>query len=398
MSVLTALSPRQGPSPRGRAALGTTDLRQRGAPGLLACAVSIAAVLFNVACSSPPPPLATAGGVDGAPRASASSGAAISPGASSSPARAASPAASLGQVTASYSSMTAGVLPVIFAQDQGLFASNGLAVDLQYIAATTYMAALLSGQTPIALGGGSEVLSAAAGGSDVVVVAVLQPVYPYQFYVDATIQTAEDLKGKKVGISAIGGTADVASRVALRRLGLDPDHDVVMTVVGSQSNQTAAALSGAVQAEITQPPDSLELAARGWHSLLDMAALKLPTSGLAIVTQKSYIASHRPVVQAYVDSLMQAIAQAKQDRATTLQVLSSFTGITDPAALNATYDLYVNEIEPLVPDPSPSLFGDAVDQISATQPEAKDVDINSIVDESFVQDAARRGIGASDSH
>lgn len=298
--------------------------------------------------------------------------------------------------TVSYNTMSSGNLPLFVAQQENIFAQNGLDITLEYIASSSYMAALLSGQTPIATGGGSEVLSAVAGGeTDLVIIAVLQPVYPYNLYASASIQSVDDMRGQKVGVATFGGTADIATRVALRSLGLNPETDVTLVQTGSQSNLSAALLSGAVDVGISSPPQSLQLEAAGFHSILDMAAAQLPTSAFAVVTTKSYAAAHRPIVQAYVDSLMEGIAFAKQDRPDTLPILGSLTGNADPTALGAAYDLEVVEVLPSIPTPSTNLFGDAVAQLSTSNPAVADVDLNSIVDESFVQNAVSRGVAGT---
>ncbi|MBI4527241.1 MAG: hypothetical protein HY695_25895 [Deltaproteobacteria bacterium] len=42
------------------------------------------------------------------------------------------------------------------------------------------------------------------------------------------IKSGAALKGKKVGVSSFGATGDLATRVALQSLGLDPNRDVTI--------------------------------------------------------------------------------------------------------------------------------------------------------------------------
>lgn len=58
------------------------------------------------------------------------------------------------------------------------------------------------------------------------------------------------------------------------------------------------------------------------------------------------------------------------------------------------FDRYVGEIEPFMLGPSSSLSGDAVAQLIASRPEDKEVNLSSFVEESSVQDAARRSDAA----
>src|SRR5437588_683753 len=162
---------------------------------------------------------------------------------------AAPPAAPLQKLSVAYSNVSADDLASWVAKEAGIYAQNGLDVDLQLIAGgSKTMAALLSGQEDLTLQGGGEVLSASASGADLVVLAALAPVYPYLFEVSPDIKTIDDLRGKKVGVSSPGGSADIASRVALKKQGLDPDVDVTFVAVDSHANRTAALISGAIQA------------------------------------------------------------------------------------------------------------------------------------------------------
>src|SRR5207237_6997486 len=96
----------------------------------------------------------------------------------------AAPAAPLQKLSVAYSNVSADDLASWVAKEAGIYAQNGLDVDLQLVAGgSKTMAALLSGQNDLTMQGGSEVLSASTSGADLVVLATLAPVYPYLFEV-----------------------------------------------------------------------------------------------------------------------------------------------------------------------------------------------------------------------
>ncbi|NIO12141.1 MAG: ABC transporter substrate-binding protein, partial [Deltaproteobacteria bacterium] len=64
----------------------------------------------------------------------------------------------------------------------------------------------------------------------------------YKFGVSLGINSIKQLKGKKVGMSRLGGRSDLIARVVLRRAGIDPVKEVEMVTVG-YSPARAAALS-----------------------------------------------------------------------------------------------------------------------------------------------------------
>src|SRR5207302_11405702 len=102
----------------------------------------------------------------------------------SSPAQTAAPTAAptLGppkKIGIAYSNLIADSLSLWVAKESGIFAKNGLDVDLQYIASVNAFAALLAGQVQASSGGGSEVISGVSNGAEVIVIANMMPIYPY---------------------------------------------------------------------------------------------------------------------------------------------------------------------------------------------------------------------------
>ncbi len=338
--------------------------------------------------------LAACGGSAAAPSAapaasgSASAKPAASGGASSKPA--ASPAS--GKLQTSYSEIYNGMTPVWVAQDAGIFKQNGLDVDQTYIASSNVIAAVVSGQVAVAQGGGSEALSAAAGGADLVVIGNIVPVYPYVLEVAKDINTVADLKGKKVGVSSHGSASDIATRVALKKVGIDPDKDVSIIPVGSSTNRSAALASGAIQGGMDQPPSSYSLEKQGLHPLFDMASLKLPTVNNGIVVQRAWLNSHKDVAQKYVDSIVQGIARTKKDQPFAADTLAKYMKLDDKAAAAKAVAYADQNLFPSSPDIKADAFADAVAVLAPTNPKVQNFDVNKIIDDSLVQSAVQRGL------
>ena len=296
------------------------------------------------------------------------------------------------KLTISYSNPIADFLPFWIAADDGTFAKNGIDPDIQSIASAQGVAALLAGQTQVAGIGGSEILSAAAGGADLVVVANLVPVYPHIFYVAPDIRTPADLKGKKVGISSIGSSSDIATRVLLRRIGLDADKDVTIVAVGSTDQRTAALVAGAIQGAVTLVPDTLVVEDKGFKPLYDLAALNLPASQTVIAVQRSLLTSKREVVQRFVDSVVTATARIRKDRSFSIATLKKWLKSTDDRAMTATYEKYAVPIIPTLPYPKAEQFKDSQETLGAKNDKVKTFDLSKLLDPSFVQSAADRGL------
>lgn len=284
-----------------------------------------------------------------------------------------------------YSNLIADSLSLWVARESGIFARNGLEVDLQYIASSNAFAALLAGQVQASAGGGSEVVSGVANGADVVVIANLMPIYPYFMESPASIQKPADLKGQSIAITNPGATFDIASRVALKKVGLNPT-DVQFIKTGSVVNVQSALMSGQVQGGLAQVPDTLKLEAAGLHPIIDMSTLQAPAAGTVVSMQRAYVDANRDVAQKIVDSIVRAYALEKEDRATTVKVLKQYLKSEDDAAMGATYDYFVTWAPPTAPRAEQFMDGYAV--LAEQDPRINSVDLAKIVDGSYFQKAS----------
>ncbi len=221
------------------------------------------------------------------------------------------------------------------------------------------------------------------------------PIYPYFMEAPASIKTAADLKGQSIAITNPGATFDIASRVALKKAGLNPDADVQFIKTGSVANVQAALQSGQVQGGLAQVPDTIKLEAAGLHPIIDMSTLQAPASGTVVTMQRSFLADNKDVAQKVVDSILQAYALEKQDKATTVKVLKQYLKSEDDSAMSATYDYFVANFVAKAPPvaPKPDQFQDSLGVLAEQNPKIKDVDLTKMLDASYFQSATDRKIG-----
>jgi NitT/TauT family transport system substrate-binding protein len=296
-------------------------------------------------------------------------------------------------LTVSYSEVIPDELAPWAASDGGIFAKHNLDVTLTSISSSNGVAALLSGQVEIAQMGGSEVVSATAAGGDLVIVANLVPVFPYVFETPAGVNSFADLKGKKIGISRVGGSADIATRTALSKNGLDPTKDVTIVETGSAANRVAALKSGAIQGGVSQPPESTTLESLGFHSIYDLAKQKLPAANTVVATTGGYLKAHKQVVQEYVDALVEALAKVRKDKAFAEGVLTKWEKITDQGLLDSAYDFYTKEVFMTYPYPKPEQYQAAIEVLKKTNAKLVGYDVSKALDQSFVKSANDRKVG-----
>jgi NitT/TauT family transport system substrate-binding protein len=281
-------------------------------------------------------------------------------------------------------------LPLWYAVDKGIFAKNGLEVDLRPLGGgPPALSALQTNQTQLADITGSVIASADAGGADIVALATLDPVYPYVLEAPAEVKTAQDLKGKGLAVRAVGDATDVAARVALQKLGLTPDKDVRIQAVNTESARLAAVQSGQICCTVAQPQDQRELESQGYHVLFDFATQGLLNAQGVIATPRSYLNSNKAVVQAFLTSVVQAIAAEKNDRPGSLDLIKKYLKLDDDQTAAVLYDYFVGKVIPANPAVKPEQFADGIAVLAQQNEKLRGFTMDKYIDTSILQEATK---------
>jgi NitT/TauT family transport system substrate-binding protein len=287
-------------------------------------------------------------------------------------------------------------LPLFYARDKGIFAKNGLDVTLQGLGGGPVAAAALqSGEIQIVDITGSEVVSADAAGADIIILATLTPVYPYVFEVSQAISSKEDLKGKTIAVRAFGDATDIATRVLLKKEGLDPDKDVTILAVQQEGARMASLMAGQICCTVAQVQDRVLLEKNNFHMLFDMTTLAIPNAQGVIATNRAYAKDHPDVIQHFMDSLIESIARSKNDRTGSLPVLKAQFKLEDDTIVAATYDFFIGEVVPNVPTPTTAQFADGISLLSQQNDKVKGFDIAPFIDTSYLDNSVKRGLDKS---
>src|SRR5262249_23845670 len=157
--------------------------------------------------------------------------------------------------------------PLFVAIDAGAFRKYGMEVRYVVTGARTIQA-LVGGSVQFTQGVSSRTVPAAVlGGADAVLIANFSEQLLFTMHSPLHINSLQDLKGKVVGVSGIGGSTDFASRLALRDAGLVPDKDVAIRGVGGVPETVAALKAMVIQAGTLSPPSSFVAQKAGFKIL-----------------------------------------------------------------------------------------------------------------------------------
>jgi NitT/TauT family transport system substrate-binding protein len=297
--------------------------------------------------------------------------------------------AQLTKLNVSYSSISTEQLPAWIAKETGIYAQNGLDVQLIYTAPNMGVVALLSGDTPLAQASGPGIVSSRLGGSDAVMVAAGFIALDHWLLARKEIKTAQQLKGGVVAVGRIGSSNDHIARFALRSIGLTPLKDVSMMATGSPLDRLAALESGRAQATALTFPSSFVLWKKGFNILADLSTLDFPFQTTGIATTRRFIQKNPDVIRKYVKAQIEAVHRLKKDRGTTLKILAKyFVGVKDTEAFEKAYDRVVTNDKIVPPKQYPTVEGikSVLDMMAENEPRAKKANPEEFVEMRFVKE------------
>src|SRR5581483_8358251 len=296
------------------------------------------------------------------------------------------------KLTVSYSSVDAPSANWYIAQEQGFYKKYGMDVESIFIpASSTNVAVLVAGQIKCGHGTGGVIASAAVSGANLVAVACFVNTLPYELIVQESIKSKEQLKGKSLGISRIGSSSDVAARVLLKGLGLEPDKDVAIIQVGGSSERAAAFRTGKIAA-FPAPPGVIHLAKGMPHRVLTSTAdfpRPYPFPYICATTTKTYLASNRPTVKKLLMALTDAAHFFKTRKEESKKIIAKYTRQSDEAYLEAAYDINARLVE-RVPKVSREGMDIQLKEALARKP-GVNLKVDDIIDDSLVNELEKEG-------
>lgn len=207
-------------------------------------------------------------------------------------------AADSSKLVIAHGAISNNVAPLWIAKEHGFFKKYGLDVDLVFIIAGRAMQAMLAGQVPVGVVGGTHVTNANTAGGDFRMILGLENRLDYIFVAQPAIKTAADLKGKKVAIGTPAGSASLAAYVALDHLGLVPRRDnVVLLGIGGVPERMGALRSGSVEATTLSPEFGQVVVSENYRVLVDLGKENVQFQSSGLVVPRSLIKSNPQMVE-----------------------------------------------------------------------------------------------------
>jgi len=280
--------------------------------------------------------------------------------------------------------------PLLYGIERGFYRDEGIELVYVSLRADLGIKALLSGDIDYSYSTGTIIRGALLG------LPVRNLTFDFARVLHALmsrpeIPNAAALRGKRVGVSSFGATGDLAARVGLRSLGLDPEKDVTIITLGTDTLRHAALMAGTVQATHMPVPLNIQLKKEGYHELVYAGKiLQRPLTGLATSLEK--IQKNPGQVQRMVRAFLRSTRALKAERAGFISFAQKKYGYSKDV-MEEAYKYLVDALaqDGFVDDAS---LNAAIDEAKTLSKITKPIAQSDVVDYSFVDKAKKElGIG-----
>ena len=308
------------------------------------CSAGALTLALLLACTPAP----SGGSGTSAPPASAPSSAGSAPATASGgqqPAAAAAPPVLRSR--SAYVTLAVNSAPSWIALDGGYFREQGLDVELTHInSGAPVLAAMQAGEVDVAATGGPTLVLGYLQGLETLLIGSSANIMDSVVFTRPEIQRVDDLRGKTIGVSRIKSLSDVAGRMALERLGLQPDVDFFTRGVGGQAEMLAAMETGATDGAVLGMPLILEARKRGYPEIIDITALRIPFAQGAVGVTRRVLTEQPELADRHMRAQAQALQRLLTDREFAIDVVGKYSQTTDREVLGATIDYFRKNVQP----------------------------------------------------
>ena len=267
--------------------------------------------------------------------------------------------------------------------DAGLFKRHALDVNVVFLqdASKGGVQALLG--VDLFLGSGNPLvpLQTLLGGADLVFLGAHTSQEHYRFGVSSGIQSIADLKGKKVGMSGIGGRSDLIARVVLRRAGINPVTEVELVPVGFSPARAAALSQDLIQGAPLSPQVAAEAKRLGLR-VIDVNEVPIITA--LLITTRTIVHRDEEKFNRFMKGYVEAIHFFLTHREESIRIMQQRVSAPNPDVLETMYGSLAAQMAPW-PAPNGEAVQAIIDAAASVEKKAGDLKPENLFDLHFLK-------------
>ena len=179
----------------------------------------------------------------------------------------------------SYPNVSICCLALFAAQQWKIFEQNELDVEIIQMRSQAANSALASGDIHYVAGVGPNSVAATLRGLPSKAVWFASESLIYSVMARPEFKSLKELRGKRIGLTGLGGTSDVALRIALEAVGENPK-DFIIVALGAPQLMSGLE-NGTIESAQLNSPLNYHAKKKGFRELLDISSyVQMPLGGL----------------------------------------------------------------------------------------------------------------------
>jgi ABC-type nitrate/sulfonate/bicarbonate transport system substrate-binding protein len=277
------------------------------------------------------------------------------------------------------------------AHEAGLLKKYDLEVPLIFVTAgAPAVATILSGDSEVTQQGAAALARPfVLGNRDIVFIGGIKSLLTHSIIAKPEIKRAQDLKGKRIGVSRIGSNPHYFAVQALRHFGME-SRDVSYVQAGGAPETLAALVAQGIDAAVLTVPTDAQALKLGYHYVIYGPDLNIAYAATTFNTRRSLLAKKGPVIGRFMRAMAEAAKIMHTDKEFVYKVMEKYLRIDDRKLLEASYNVEIKALEPRLAM-KPEGFQSALDEIAATEPRAKTVKPQEMIDNRYLDEMDRSG-------
>jgi ABC-type nitrate/sulfonate/bicarbonate transport system substrate-binding protein len=303
------------------------------------------------------------------------------------------PRQQLQKVTINYPTRTGQSWPLYIAKEGGYYQKYGLDADIVFSVSPTGIAMVISQQAAMTAYTLEQSMQAASKDGSLVMVGSLFKKSLFALMANKAIPNMKDLKGKRIGISAIGDAPQNYTIGLIKKAGLNA-RDVQWVPVGTDVSGRAAALMGnRVDATMLTAPVYFKLEQDGYKNLGNISDYDDIYAPSVYLMSKAAIKANPRLPELIIKAHAEAIKRFYDDKQFAIKAYMAYDKQSQ-ADVEQIYDHYarVNTYErvPYIPAAAVKYI---LDNLSDPQsaPQMRRFDYRTVIDHSFLDRVVKEG-------
>jgi NitT/TauT family transport system substrate-binding protein len=299
-------------------------------------------------------------------------------------------AETLKKVRVAFPSMVIDFAPLWVAREKGLFREEGLDVENMLIpGGLRGIQALVAGDTQFALGNTANAVAARATGEGVFVAAVPMNRLDYAFVARQPITRPADFTGKRVGVSGVGGADNLATGIALERLGINPS-TVTMIPAGGSGERLNALRAGAVDAAIIGGATFIG-GGSGLHKVVDLTELRIEFPMTGLFTTRRYSGANRESVLAFIRGYVRGVKFFQDRKDEAIAITARNLRSTNLQLIERQWQYAKSYMFEKIPYPTEKGFKVVFDLLVQRNPKVSSLRFEDVADTGYVRELVDKG-------